>query len=461
MTDLQTLQQALKNLLFLIILLLGEQASAQITCTPVFQKFYGGDPNANEEATAVTYCKGGGMIVCGQTTSYSAGQYDAFLLKLSDNGTPEWTRVIGSAGNDKLVKVRQTQDGGFIALGETSSFANSKGESWVVKTDAAGTVQWNKRYSCSSQGSEKPKDLIQMTDGNFCIAVNINEGSVKSDAAVIKLSSTGIVLWATVLDHGGDDGVNNIAEYNDTLLVAGYATEDARDAIVTKLNKANGSMLSAKKYSNQEGYNDEALSIETTGDGIAFSVSMYPTSYSNSFYPYWINHFRMNNDGAITYHRRAEATIGFNAQTETIQTRATDDKGFIDLLNDTTEAGHSKCIKVGPYGQAEWGRPFYDYGYAGRTTGMDITSDYGYVFAGFKNDLFATAQKNKIQVFKTDRIGKTGDCFLDLALNFIDTAHYSIASFNWQSNQPLAVQEQNNLMQSGVNNFTVISSCKK
>ncbi|MEO6355634.1 MAG: T9SS type B sorting domain-containing protein [Ferruginibacter sp.] len=456
-----TYLQALKNFLLVITLLLGEQVSAQITCTPVFQKFYGGEPSANEEATAVTYCNGGGMIVCGQTTSYSAGQYDAFLLKLSDNGTPEWTRVIGSSGNDKLVKVRQTQDGGFIALGETTSYANTKGETWVVKTDASGTVQWNKRYNCNSQGVEKPKDLIQLADGTYCVAMNVNDGSVKSDAAVIKLSSAGIVLWAKVLDHGGADGVNNIAEYNDTLLVAGYATEDARDAIVTRLNKADGATISAKKFSNLAGYNDEALSIEVTSDGIAFSVSMYPTSYSNSYYPYWINHFRMNNQGDITYHRRAEATIGFGAQTETIQTRATDDKGFIDLLNDTAAAGHSKCNKVGPYGQFEWGRPFYDYGYAGRTSGMDITSNYGYVFAGFKNDLFATAQKNKIQVFKTDRIGKTGDCFLDLALTFIDTAHYSIASFNWQSNQPLLVQEQNNSMQTGVNNFTVINSCEK
>jgi hypothetical protein len=187
--------QALKNFLLVLTLLLGKQVSAQITCTPVFQKFYGGEPSANEEATAVTYCNGGGMIVCGQTTSYSAGQYDAFLLKLSDDGTPEWTRIIGSAGNDRLVKVRQTKDGGFIALGETTSYASTKGESWVVKTDASGTVQWNKRYNCNSQGVEKPKDLIQLADGTYCVAMNVNDGSLKSDVAVIKLSSTGIVLW--------------------------------------------------------------------------------------------------------------------------------------------------------------------------------------------------------------------------------------------------------------------------
>ena len=51
------------------------------------------------------------MILCGQTTSYSAGQYYAFLLKLSDKGVPDRTRTIGGTGNDKLIKVRQTKDG--------------------------------------------------------------------------------------------------------------------------------------------------------------------------------------------------------------------------------------------------------------------------------------------------------------------------------------------------------------
>src|SRR6478672_5340626 len=108
----------LKNFLLAVVLLFSSNLFSQTTCNPVFQKFYGGEPDKDEEAMAVTYCSGRGMIVCGQSTSFSAGKYDGFLLKLSDNGTPEWTKIIGSAGNDKLVKVRQTADGGFIALGE-------------------------------------------------------------------------------------------------------------------------------------------------------------------------------------------------------------------------------------------------------------------------------------------------------------------------------------------------------
>src|SRR5437870_1799274 len=115
----------------LLVLLLREQSFTQSICTPVFQKIYGGEANGNDEAIAVAYCKSGGMILCGQSTSYSAGQYDAFLLKITDNGIPEWTTMLGGTGNDRLIQVRQAKDGGFIAVGETTSFENAKRQTWV------------------------------------------------------------------------------------------------------------------------------------------------------------------------------------------------------------------------------------------------------------------------------------------------------------------------------------------
>ena len=300
-----------------------------------------------------------------------------------------------------------------------------------------------------------------MKDGGYCLGINDNDSSRAGNAVIMKLGSTGNILWSKVLDKGGDDGVNSIAEYNDTLLVAGYATGDGRDAIVTKLYKTDGSFISAKMFSNRSGYHDEALSIEVSGNIISFSVSLYSIVYESTYHPLSLTHFKMNKAGAVTYQRKADVTTNTGYNIETIQSRATDDNGFIYLANDTTPSGYSTCVKAGPYGMLEWGRNFYDYGYRGRTTGMDITGDHGYVFAGFKNDYFVTSMKNKIQVFKTDRVGQTGKCPLDLALDFIDTSNYKISPFTWASIETLTVQDQANEMSVDLRNFSVIHSCEQ
>ena len=328
-----------------------------------------------------------------------------------------------------------------------------------TKTDASGNVQWNKRYGLGSGKRERPKDIIEMKDGGFCLAINANDSTPASNAVIIKVNKSGNVSWSKALDNGGSDGVNSIAEYGDTLLVAGYAAGDGRDAVVTKLSKADGSFISARKFSNRPGYHDEALSIEVTNDGIAFSLSTSSIVYEPTYHTLSLTYFRLNGNGSVVYQRRVDATTRTGYNIETIQSKSTPDKGFIYLANDTTPSGFSTCGKAGPYGQLEWGRDFYDYAYQARTTGMDLTGNHGYIFAGYKNDYSITSMKNKVQVFKTNRLGKTGKCPLDLALDFMDTSHYAITTFAWSSVQSLPIEEAANEMSVDVHNFSVINSC--
>jgi hypothetical protein len=80
-------------------------SQATTTCQPYFQKYYGAPTGMNDEAIGIKYLNGGGMIVFGETGSYSSVKYDGFLMRLSDDGNPLWTRIMGGGEDDKLVKV--------------------------------------------------------------------------------------------------------------------------------------------------------------------------------------------------------------------------------------------------------------------------------------------------------------------------------------------------------------------
>jgi gliding motility-associated-like protein len=429
-------------------------SQATTTCQPYFQKYYGAPTGMNDEAIGIKYLNGGGMIVCGETGSYSSVKYDGFLMRLSDDGNPLWTRIMGGGEDDKLVKVIPTSDNGFLALGETRSFNNIRGEIWLVKMDGSGAIQWNKRFYTNNADRHKPVDVIQIQGNDYFVAVNLKDSTSNSDGCIIRLNTAGNILWSKILDSGGQDGINNIAEQNDTLLIAGFATGDKRDAVITKLKIYDGAFISAFRVFNRTGYNDECVSVEVIPDGFAFSEMTDNVSQTGVFF----NHYKVSNTGKILYHRRADASTASGRRIESIRSRHTDDGGFIYLANDTTPTGYSYCVKVGPFGTLEWGRSFTT-GTPVRTTGMDITGNYGYVFAGYKVYYPIAGNARKIHIVKSDRTGKTGNCNLDLGLDFIDTANNVISSYTWNSIQPVTVNAADNIMTVNNTNFTVLNSC--
>jgi len=82
----------------------------------------------------------GTYIVTGETGPAWAGQVDLWLLKLDGIGGEQWSKAIGSNGNDIGTSVYQTPDSGFIVGGYTSSFGHGARDFWLTKTDWKGNT---------------------------------------------------------------------------------------------------------------------------------------------------------------------------------------------------------------------------------------------------------------------------------------------------------------------------------
>lgn len=77
----------------------------------------------------------------------ATGYYDFWLVKTDASGTMQWNQILG--GTDEImapvVALVQTSDGGYALAGTTQSLGGHF-DSWLVKTDPAGTMQWNRTY---------------------------------------------------------------------------------------------------------------------------------------------------------------------------------------------------------------------------------------------------------------------------------------------------------------------------
>jgi hypothetical protein len=135
-----------------------------------------------------------GYIIVGQTMSNSAGGYDFYLVKTNSTGDPEWTRNFGGKGADMAREVIETSDGGFILIGDTTTYSIGGYDIWLIKTNDTGIEEWNRTFSGTDE--EAGASIKQTSDGGFILAGRTRtHGPGNHDVWLIKTNDTGIEQW--------------------------------------------------------------------------------------------------------------------------------------------------------------------------------------------------------------------------------------------------------------------------
>lgn len=197
-----------------------------------WQKNYGG--SEYDSPSDVKQTTDGGYIIAGFTNSNNYdvsgnhGYYDCWLLKLSSAGVIEWQKCYGGTQNDRAYSVQETSDGGYIFAGLTQSgdgditSAYGNGDYWVVKTNNVGTIQWQKTYGGGATLGDIAESIQQTSDGGYIVGgysgstnhdVTGNHGF--KDFWIIKLNSTGTLLWQKCLGGTGNESCTSMQQTAD------------------------------------------------------------------------------------------------------------------------------------------------------------------------------------------------------------------------------------------------------
>lgn len=146
----------------------------------------------NDFGNSVRQTSDGGFIVAGDFFSETAGGTDILLLRTDDAGNILWTDFYGdgSVGTELGNSVQETADGGFIVAGQTSTFSAGQNDLWIIRTDDAGMTLWTQSFGGSE--NESGHSVRQTTDGGFIISGYTNSfGASSTDVWLIRLDSEG------------------------------------------------------------------------------------------------------------------------------------------------------------------------------------------------------------------------------------------------------------------------------
>ena len=143
----------------------------------------------------------GGYIVTGKTSTNSFGSSDTWLVKLDANCDTMWTKYYGSATEESGSSVIQTADGGYIITGDIHNALNIHHAS-LLKTDSQGTIQWARTYGGSgTTGGEFGYDVKQTPDSGYVLVGSTPAFGNSKQIFVVKANNSGALQWAKT--YGG------------------------------------------------------------------------------------------------------------------------------------------------------------------------------------------------------------------------------------------------------------------
>ena len=163
------------------------------------------------------------------------GNDDVWLVKTDSAGTLQWQKNYGGSGTDFALFVAQATDGNYLFTGYSTSSdsdltLNHGGyDAWVVKIDTAGKILWKKTYGGS--GTDFAKSVQPTTDGGSIISgeTTSSDGDITGshggdDLWLIKLDTAGNKQWQKVYGGSGSDGSRYAEQTSDGgYIVTGFS----------------------------------------------------------------------------------------------------------------------------------------------------------------------------------------------------------------------------------------------
>ena len=244
-----------------------------INGTVEWSKTYG--RSEDDQPNSILQTDEGGYIVVGKTISFEAEDYDAWILKLASDGEIEWQKSYGGSQGGSAYSIQQTNDGGYIVVGNILSFGANPSDFWTLKLSSEGDIEWNKTYGGSK--GETAYSIQQTFDGGFIVAGETSSFGVgKNDILLLKLNLWGDIEWQKTYGGSKDEEASSIQQtYDGGYIVAGSTDTygaGMRDFLILKLF-SDGEMASTCTFvndSNAEVSDIEVIPVDTYIDAKHF-----------------------------------------------------------------------------------------------------------------------------------------------------------------------------------------------
>jgi hypothetical protein len=353
----------------------GGAADTSVTTIDTWEKTFGGTDY--DWGNSVQQTSDGGYIIAGVTYSSGAGSADVYLIKTDSKGNLQWEKTFGGINVDWGYSVQQTSDGGYIIVGETESSVSGSYDVYLIKTDSAGNLEWEKTFGGTND--DWGYSVQQTSNGGYIIAGGTYSSVTGSyDVYLIRTDLDGNLEWEKTFGGTGYDSGDSVQQTADGgyIIAGGTYSSGAGSADVYLIRTDSlGNHIWDATFGGTD--YDWGYSVQQAADGnYIIAGETYPSGAG--FADVYL--IKTDADGNHIWN----ATFGGTDDDSGYSVQQTSDGGYI-IAGETYSSGAGLAdvylIKTDSVGNLQWEKTF---GGTSDDSGLSVrqTSDGGYIIAG-------------------------------------------------------------------------------
>jgi uncharacterized delta-60 repeat protein len=241
-----------------------------------WNKTWGG--SSDEVAKGIVMDEDDNIFISGHTWSFGPNPIDAFIIKYNSSGGKKWNKTWGGTNQDTVRDIGIDNSGNLYITGYTDSFGDPDGDMFLVKFNSSGMEEWNTTWGGSL--TEAGHSIFLQDPNNIYITGRTSSlGDPNGDLFLIKYNSSGEKQWnSTWGGEGIDQGDDLMVDGRDFIYVTGKTKSFGtlnEDLLLIKFNRTGGIEWNITAG----GFNNDA------GDAIALddSNNIFIAGYTESF----------------------------------------------------------------------------------------------------------------------------------------------------------------------------------
>ncbi len=152
-----------------------------------------------------------GYIFCGESNDYTS--VNMRLARIRPNGDSAWTRLYHGPVGPMLSDVRETSDGGFLAVGYEFDTSSSRNALYMLRTNSTGDTLWT-RHLAPPGAAAQAAAMCATRDGGYMIAGSIDWGD-SARAWLVKTDADCDTTWTRVVGGPWRENAADIEQTTD------------------------------------------------------------------------------------------------------------------------------------------------------------------------------------------------------------------------------------------------------
>jgi len=225
----------------------------------------------------------GGFILAGYTDSFGAGLNDMWLVRADANGDSLWSRTFGGAGQDQCFSMIADEAGGVILAGGTTSFGAGRNDMWMLAVSADGDSIWSRTYGTANR-NERANCLVRTWDGAYALSGYRVNAAGYFDCLIVRFASNRDRIWETTFPNRQNGYYRSLIETRDSALVVTGWTGNFEDVWLAKISDSGDSLWSCTFGGDSS---DVAMSVAQISDG-GFVLAAQTKSFGARNWDFWI-----------------------------------------------------------------------------------------------------------------------------------------------------------------------------